>query len=67
MLRALGEYEIDGIETLVPFHRRLLETEQWACGESARDLLADRAWLRATGERDGEPAVETGGRSSARA
>jgi acetyl/propionyl-CoA carboxylase alpha subunit len=46
MLRALGEFELDGINTLLPFHRRLLRTEQWARAETARDLLADRAWLR---------------------
>jgi acetyl-CoA/propionyl-CoA carboxylase biotin carboxyl carrier protein len=46
MRRALGEYEITGIDTLLPFHSRLLQTEQWARGETARDLIADRAWLR---------------------
>src|ERR671930_1191844 len=30
MLRALGEYEIEGLKTLLPFHRALLRTEQWA-------------------------------------
>ena len=29
MLRALGEYEIGGLVTLVPFHRAILATEQW--------------------------------------
>jgi acetyl-CoA carboxylase biotin carboxylase subunit len=50
MLRALGEFELGGVDTLLPFHRRLLATEQWARAESARDLLADREWLRATAE-----------------
>jgi acetyl-CoA/propionyl-CoA carboxylase biotin carboxyl carrier protein len=45
MLRALGEYEIEGLKTLIPFHKALLETEQWARGETCRDLLEDRAWL----------------------
>ena len=27
MLRALGEYEIEGLETLLPFHRALLATD----------------------------------------
>jgi acetyl-CoA carboxylase, biotin carboxylase subunit len=27
MLRALGEYQIDGIRTTIPFHRRLLSSE----------------------------------------
>ena len=32
MLRALNEYEIEGLKTLLPFHRALLRTEQWANG-----------------------------------
>ena len=46
MLRALGEYEIEGLVTLIPFHRALLATEQWAKGETCRDLVEDRAWLK---------------------
>jgi acetyl-CoA/propionyl-CoA carboxylase biotin carboxyl carrier protein len=46
MLRALGEYEIEGLKTLIPFHTALLETEQWANAETARDLLEDRKWLK---------------------
>jgi acetyl-CoA/propionyl-CoA carboxylase biotin carboxyl carrier protein len=47
MLRALGEYEIEGLVTLIPFHEALLATEQWAAGETCRDLVEDRAWLKA--------------------
>jgi acetyl-CoA/propionyl-CoA carboxylase, biotin carboxylase, biotin carboxyl carrier protein len=46
MLDALDAFEIDGIDTLLPFHRRLLRTEQWAEAGTCRDLLADRTWLR---------------------
>ena len=46
MLRALREYEIEGLKTLIPFHEALLGTEQWAKGETCRDLLEDRAWLK---------------------
>ncbi len=46
MLRALGEYEIEGLRTLIPFHRALLATDQWARGETCRDLLEDRQWLK---------------------
>jgi acetyl-CoA/propionyl-CoA carboxylase, biotin carboxylase, biotin carboxyl carrier protein len=46
MLRALGEYEIGGITTLVPFHQTLLATKQWANGETCRDLTEDRDWLK---------------------
>jgi acetyl-CoA/propionyl-CoA carboxylase biotin carboxyl carrier protein len=45
MLRALGEYEIEGVKTLAPFHRALLSSEQWANGETCRDLVEDADWL----------------------
>jgi acetyl-CoA/propionyl-CoA carboxylase biotin carboxyl carrier protein len=45
MLRALGEFEIEGLKTLIPFHQALLATEQWAKGETCRDLLEDKKWL----------------------
>ena len=46
MLRALEEYEIEGLKTLIPFHKALLATEQWAKGETCRDLLEDKSWLK---------------------
>jgi acetyl-CoA/propionyl-CoA carboxylase biotin carboxyl carrier protein len=46
MLRALGEYEIDGLKTLIPFHRALLATQQWQNGETCRDLIEDKSWLK---------------------
>ncbi len=47
MLRALGEYEIGGVKTLVPFHKALLATPQWQRGETCRDLVEDQEWLGA--------------------
>jgi acetyl-CoA/propionyl-CoA carboxylase, biotin carboxylase, biotin carboxyl carrier protein len=46
MLRALGEYEIGGLVTLVPFHRAILATDQWHRAETCRDLLGDKKWLK---------------------
>jgi acetyl-CoA/propionyl-CoA carboxylase biotin carboxyl carrier protein len=46
MLRALGEYEIGGLKTLIPFHEALLATEQWANCETCRDLVEDKDWLK---------------------
>jgi acetyl-CoA/propionyl-CoA carboxylase, biotin carboxylase, biotin carboxyl carrier protein len=46
MLRALGEYEIEGLKTLIPFHQALLASGQWARGETCRDLLEDKQWLK---------------------
>ncbi len=48
MLRALGEYEVGGLTTLIPFHKAILATEQWANGETCRDLMEDRDWLKTT-------------------
>jgi acetyl-CoA/propionyl-CoA/long-chain acyl-CoA carboxylase, biotin carboxylase, biotin carboxyl carrier protein len=48
MLRALDEYEIGGLTTLIPFHRAILATEQWANGETCRDLMEDKDWLKST-------------------
>jgi acetyl-CoA/propionyl-CoA carboxylase biotin carboxyl carrier protein len=46
MLRALSEYEIGQLKTLIPFHKALLATEQWTNGETCRDLLEDKKWLK---------------------
>jgi acetyl-CoA/propionyl-CoA carboxylase, biotin carboxylase, biotin carboxyl carrier protein len=77
MLRALDEYEVGGLTTLIPFHSALLATEQWANGETCRDLTEDKEWLKGTapeappkpaeGEDEGEKAereykVEVGGK-----
>jgi acetyl-CoA/propionyl-CoA carboxylase biotin carboxyl carrier protein len=48
MLRALGEYEITELTTLIPFHRAILATEQWADAQTCRDLIEDREWLKST-------------------
>jgi acetyl-CoA/propionyl-CoA carboxylase, biotin carboxylase, biotin carboxyl carrier protein len=48
MLRALGEYEVGGLTTLIPFHSAILATEQWAKGETCRDLMEDKEWLKTT-------------------
>ena len=58
MLRALGEYEVGGLTTLIPFHSAILATEQWARGETCRDLMEDRDWLKSTAP---EPAASVVG------
>ncbi len=62
MLRALDEYEITQLKTLIPFHKAILATPQWANAQTCRDLIEDRNWLRALafpstdgGAPDGEP------------
>jgi acetyl-CoA/propionyl-CoA carboxylase biotin carboxyl carrier protein len=46
MLRALREYEIEGLKTLIPFHEAILQTPQWQQAETCRDLVGDREWLK---------------------
>ena len=52
MIRALGEYEIEGLTTLIPFHETILATEQWARGETCRDLLEDPDWIKSLPDGD---------------
>jgi acetyl-CoA/propionyl-CoA carboxylase biotin carboxyl carrier protein len=67
MIRALGEYEITELKTLIPFHEAILQTEQWANAETCRDLIEDKKWLKtlafdppaaADADADEEPKVE---------
>src|SRR5206468_3077861 len=46
MARALREFEIEGVRTLIPFHKAIMDSEQWAKGETCRDLIEDREWLK---------------------
>src|SRR5437660_674212 len=46
MLRALSEYRIEGLKTLLPFHQAILQTRQWHDAETCRDLIEDRQWLK---------------------
>ena len=46
MRAALDAFELEGVHSLIPFHRRLLATGQWQAARTCRDLLADREWLR---------------------
>ncbi|HXF32357.1 MAG TPA: acetyl-CoA carboxylase biotin carboxylase subunit [Solirubrobacterales bacterium] len=48
MLRALDEYDSGGLQTLIPFHKAILRTRQWADGETCRDLMEDSDWLKST-------------------
>ncbi len=48
MLRALDEYRIGGLSTLIPFHKAILATEQWDRGETCKDLTEDKDWLKTT-------------------
>src|SRR3954453_7259211 len=43
---ALKEMEVGGVKTLIPFHIGLLGTDQWKNGETCRDLIEDKGWLK---------------------
>jgi acetyl-CoA/propionyl-CoA carboxylase biotin carboxyl carrier protein len=58
MLRALDEYEIGGLTTLIPFHKALLASRQWVDGETCRDLMEDREWLKTTAPADTSPPAD---------
>jgi acetyl-CoA/propionyl-CoA carboxylase biotin carboxyl carrier protein len=63
MLRALDEYDTGGLTTLIPFHKTILRTEQWAKGETCRDLMEDAEWLKSTAPEEvaaPEPSEEGG-------
>jgi acetyl-CoA/propionyl-CoA carboxylase biotin carboxyl carrier protein len=47
MARALEEFDIEGVRTLIPFHKAIMASDQWADAETCRDLVEDRAWLKA--------------------
>jgi len=61
MVRALREYEIEGLKTLLPFHEAILQTPQWAKAETCRDLIEDRKWLKGLAPPPAEPPPEDAG------
>jgi acetyl-CoA/propionyl-CoA carboxylase, biotin carboxylase, biotin carboxyl carrier protein len=60
MLRALDEFEIEGVTTLIPFHKALLRSEQWQRGETCRDLVEDTKWLKSLEPAPVDASAETG-------
>ncbi len=66
--RALKEMEVGGVKTLIPFHIGLLGTEQWGKGETCRDLIEDKEWLKQFAfEKPPEARRGRGGRGEGRA
>jgi acetyl-CoA/propionyl-CoA/long-chain acyl-CoA carboxylase, biotin carboxylase, biotin carboxyl carrier protein len=58
MMRALEEFDIDGVRTLIPFHKAIMASDQWARAETCRDLVEDRAWLTALAFEPAKPRRE---------
>jgi acetyl-CoA/propionyl-CoA carboxylase biotin carboxyl carrier protein len=49
-IRALEELEVGGVRTLIPFHKAILDTDQWRNAETCRDLIEDKQWLKTLAE-----------------
>src|SRR3712207_7419700 len=50
-----------GLTTLIPFHKAIMASRQWADAETCRDLVEDREWLKGLAEpRPKAPAAEDG-------
>jgi acetyl-CoA/propionyl-CoA carboxylase biotin carboxyl carrier protein len=45
MKEALDAFAIEGVPTLIPFHRHLLGTAEWRRGESCTNIVGDAEWL----------------------
>jgi acetyl-CoA/propionyl-CoA carboxylase biotin carboxyl carrier protein len=58
MLRALDEFEIEGVRTLIPFHKAIMASEQWANAETCRDLIEDKDWLKSLAQPQPEPPAD---------
>jgi acetyl-CoA/propionyl-CoA carboxylase biotin carboxyl carrier protein len=58
MARALDEFQIEGVRTLIPFHKAIMASEQWANGETCRDLIEDKKWLKELAEPKPEAPAE---------
>ncbi|MDP8943751.1 MAG: acetyl-CoA carboxylase biotin carboxylase subunit, partial [Actinomycetota bacterium] len=64
MRRALAEFEVGGVPTLIPFHLALLDTAQWRGGETCRALLEDGDWRAGISSPALEAAPAAGGRDA---
>ena len=64
MARALKEFEIEGVKTLIPFHKAIMASEQWAKAETCRDLIEDKEWLKSLAPEGAEKPTTTRSRPS---
>jgi acetyl-CoA/propionyl-CoA carboxylase, biotin carboxylase, biotin carboxyl carrier protein len=46
MLRALDEYQIEPLTTLIPFHKAVMASGDWAEASTFKDKIADKKWLK---------------------
>jgi acetyl-CoA/propionyl-CoA carboxylase, biotin carboxylase, biotin carboxyl carrier protein len=46
MLRALSEYRIEPLTTLIPFHQAVMASDEWAEASTFRERIGDKKWLK---------------------
>ena len=46
MLRALDEYRIEPLTTLIPFHKAVMASPEWLDASTFREKIADKKWLK---------------------
>ena len=57
MLRALGEYRIEPLTTLIPFHQAVMASDDWAEASTFRDKIGDKKWLKNLEPKPADPAA----------
>lgn len=65
MDRALGEFEIEGIKTTIPFHQRLLRNRIFRSGEYTTKFLEHNTKLMEEGDDQKAEALEAGAQAAA--
>ena len=63
MRRALDEYVVEGVRTLIPLHRLIMEAPEFARGETCAGLVED-VWPRQLAELETAPAAPADGDAS---
>ncbi len=63
MRRALDEYVVEGVRTLIPLHRLIMEAPEFARGETCAGLVED-VWPRQLAETETTPAAPADGDAS---
>jgi acetyl-CoA/propionyl-CoA carboxylase biotin carboxyl carrier protein len=55
MLRALGEFEVEGVTTLLPLHRAIVEHPRFRAGELLHEFVDGGGYAASLAESDGSP------------
>ena len=60
MLRALSEFEIEGVSSLIPLHTAVLEHPEFVAGGTMREFVEGGGYQRSLGEREQDGATDNG-------